>query len=322
MASPAPRPAPAPQRAPSRVSLAKVVTGRLEQPIRVLLYSVEGCGKSTFASNAPSPVFVGAEDGTAHLDVHRLGPPDMTWQDIKDCVHVLRAEPHDYRSFVLDTADWAEPLLWRYICERDGVSSIEEYGFGKGYAAALDEWRVFLASLDVLRAQRKMHIVLLAHSWIRPFKNPEGEDFDRYELKLNQKASGLLKEWSDCVLFANYETHAVKDTKTKRVRGVDTGARMMYTQRRAAYDAKNRYDLPEAMPLSWPDFEAAVRAHRPADPAELKKAIAEKKVGLDAATLRTADDLIARAGDDAVKLSQLNDWINGKLALAPAKETT
>lgn len=326
---PQPRPAPAPTRAPSRMSISSVVSGRLQQPLRVLLYGTEGIGKSTFGASAPAPAFIGAEDGTAHLDVKRLCPLDaegrplaMTWQDILDAVRVLTEDRHDYRTVVLDTVDWAEPLLWQHICERDSVGSIEDYGYGKGYTAALDEWRVFLAALEVLRARRRMHIVLLAHSWIRPFKNPEGEDFDRYEMKIHLKAAGLLKEWSDCVLFANYETHAVKDTKTKRVRGVDTGARMLYTQRRAAYDAKNRYDLPEKLPLSWPEFEGAVRAHRPGDPEELRQAITEKLPTLDEETRGKATDALGRAGGDAVLLSQLNNWINGKLAVAPAKEQT
>lgn len=322
MASPRPAPAPAPQNSPSRVSLQKVVSGRLSQPLRVLLYSVEGCGKSTFASKATAPIFVAAEDGTAHLDVSRLGPTDMTWQEIKDAVRVLTDEPHDFRTLVLDTVDWAEPLLWSYICGRDNRLSIEDYGYGKGYVAALDEWRVLLAALERLRARRRMHIILLAHSSIRTYKNPSGEDFDRYELKINPKASSLLKEWADCVLFANYDVQAVLDTKTKRVRGADTGARMLYTTWNAAYDAKNRYDLPPVMPLEWSELETAVEAHRPGDPEELKKSITENLPRLDEEAKAKATDALERAGGDAARLSQLNNWINGKLAVAPAKEQT
>lgn len=315
-----PRPTPAPTRSP-RVSLASVVSGRLEQPIRVLLYSVEGCGKSTFASHAPAPIFIGAEDGTAHLDVRRICPPDMTWRDILDGVQMLTDSEHDYRTLVIDTLDWAEPLLWRHVCERDGQSSIESYGYGKGYQVALDEWRSLLAALERLRARRKMHIILLAHSWIRPFKNPEGEDYDRYELKVHQKSSGLLKEWSDCVLFANYDTRIERDAKTKRARGVGSTARFMYTERRPAYDAKNRYDLPEVMAFSWADFEQAVRAHRPADPSELKKEISGSVVRLGDEDRARATAALERAGDDAAKLAQLNDWISARLVLsAPAAE--
>jgi len=306
------RPQPAP--APSRMSLKSVVTGRQEKPIRVLLFGVEGIGKSTFGASAPAPIFLGAEDGTAHLDVTRF-PMPTTWQEVLDAVRVLTVEDHGYQTLVLDTLDWAEPMLWTHICKRDGQKDIESYGYGKGYTAALDEWRVFLASLERLREAKGMHLVFLAHSWIKPFKNPEGSDFDRYEMKLNAKAGGLLKEWVDAVLFANYQTFAETDAKTKRVKGISTGARLIYTTRTAAYDAKNRYSLPEQMPLSWEEFYGAARAHQPAAPAALETEIRRKAEGLAQADKDKAITAIGRASGNAEKLAQLNDWVNGKLNL-------
>ncbi len=299
--------------APSRMTLGSVVKGKRKQPIRCVLYGVEGIGKSTFGANAPAPIFLGAEDGTAQLDVTRFQTPE-TWQEILDSIRVLTNDAHEYQTLIVDTLDWAEPLLWEHICKRDQQDNIEAYGYGKGYSAALDEWRVFLAALERMRKAKSMHLVLVAHSWIKPFKNPEGDDFDRYEMKLQAKAAGLIKEWSDCVLFANYETFANKDSKTKRVRGVDTGARLIYTQRRAAYDAKNRYDLPESLPLAWSDFATAVESHKPADPAALKSEIERKVKQVGGEVEKTGLAALAKAEGDASKLAQLNSWANAKLA--------
>jgi hypothetical protein len=323
-------PKPLPQRVPTpaaptsvsakpaaRMTLAGITRGKQAQPIRALLYGVEGVGKSTFGANAPSPVFLGAEDGTSQLDVARFHAPE-SWQDLLEAVQVLTNEPHDFKTLVLDTLDWAEPLLWAHICHRDTtakspIRSIEDYGYGKGYSAALDEWRIFLAALERLRKAKGMHVILIAHSWIKSFKNPEGDDFDRYELKLNAKASGLMKEWADAVLFANYETYAVKDAKTKRVRGVSNGARVLYTSRTAAYDAKNRYSLPETLPLSWTDFVGAVANQQPADPTALIAEIERKAKELGGKHEQDALAAIQRANGDAVKLAQLNNWANSKL---------
>lgn len=305
-------PTPAPK--PSRMTLASLVKGRQEQPIRVVLFGVEGVGKSTFGANAPSPIFLGAEDGTAQLDVDRFPAPE-SWTDVLEALRVLATDKHGYQTLVVDTLDWAEPLLWKFICERDEQPSIEAYGYGKGYSAALDEWRVFLAALERLRRAKGMHVVLIAHSWIKPFKNPEGDDFDRYEMKLHPKAAGLVKEWCDCVLFANHETLVATDKKTKRVKGVDTGARLIHTQRTAAFDAKNRYGLPESMPLSWSEFFAAVSAQRPADPAVLLEEIRRKAQKAGGELEKKAHIGIERAAGNALKLSQLHDWISGKLML-------
>jgi hypothetical protein len=299
------------------MTLSSLVRGPQIQPIRIVLHGPEGVGKTTFGAGAPSPIFIGSEDGSAQLDVVRFPTPE-SWADVREAVRVLTNDQHNHQTLVLDTLDWTEPLLWEYLCKRDNHPNIEAYGYGKGYQAAIDEWRVFLADLDRLRKARGMHMVLIAHSWIKPFKNPEGDDFDRYELKLHAKAGGLIKEWSDAVLFANYETLAHKDQRTKRVRGVDTGARFLYTERSAAYDAKNRYGLPDSLPLSWQDFEAAVRAGRPADPAALTAEIQRKAKQLIPEDEKRALDAIKRANGDASKLAHLNDWTNAKLAAKEA----
>lgn len=244
---------------PKRSTLSAVTRGKIASPDRILLYGPEGCGKTTFGANAPKAIFLPSEDGTNHVDCARF-PAPQRWADVLDAIEELRVGKHDYETFAVDTLDWIEPLLWAYICKRDSQDSIEGYGYGKGYTAALDEWTVFISALERLRRERGMRIVLLAHSQIRPFKNPEGEDYDRYELKLNTKAAGKIKEWCDSVLFARFEELAHKDGKTKRVRGISTGARHMHTLRTAAYDAKSRYAIPETMPLDYAEYAAAIWA--------------------------------------------------------------
>lgn len=250
-----------------RMKLGNVVKGRIAKPVRVLLYGPPGIGKTTFAAAAPVPIFIGAEDGTSELDVERFPQPG-TWSDVLDALDELATASHSYQTVVLDTLDWLEPLCWQHVCttnrDKQGkpYENIKDLGYGKGYAAALDQWRILLKKLEELRDARSLSIVLLAHTTIRPFKNPEGDNYERYQLKLHHSASSLFREWPDAVLFAMYETytHAVDGGETK---GISTGARVMGTQRTAAYDAKNRYDLPDRVPLDWPSFAESLAA-RPA----------------------------------------------------------
>lgn len=293
------------------MTLANVKRGKTLSAWRVLLYGVEGIGKTTFAAATPSPIFLGAEDGSGHLDVARF-PSPASWFDLRAAVDTLLTETHEFKTLVLDTIDWAEPLAWAHICKRDSVDNIEAYGYGKGYQVALDEWRGLLAQLERLRGIG-MNVLLLGHTHLKPFKNPEGEDFDRYELKLNLKAGGLLKEWCDAVLFANHETFTKTEQRTKRVKGVSTGARWLYTQRTAAYDAKNRFGLPDQMPLSYADVEAAMQAA--GDTTALLAEITRKNAGLDKADAERVTQAIERAAGDKSKLEQLNSWINSKLSI-------
>lgn len=263
----------------SRMALSAITRGAIERPMRIVLYGVEGIGKSTFGADAPAPVFLGAEDGTAHLDVARF-PQPRTWQEALDALRVLATEPHEFRTLVVDTVDWLEPLCWQHVCASARKPDIEAFGYGKGYLAALEEWRRFVLGLDALRA-RGMHTILLAHALVRPFRNPEGDDYDRYSLKVNEKAAGLMREWADAVLFANFESFAKKEP-TGRAKGVG-GARVLYTSHRPAADAKNRWGLPDRLAMGWTSFsDALAEARSPSRVAALRAELDATITKLDA----------------------------------------
>jgi hypothetical protein len=250
------------------MSLANLVQrGPSRQPLRIVLYGVEGIGKSTFAADAPAPIFIGPEDGFGDLEVPRL-PAVRRWEDVTNYVELLTNDQHDFRTIVLDTLDHMERLLQDYVCQQEEVPSIEKIPYGKGFSYMADEWGRFVASLDVLRGKRSMHVLALAHAVVKPFKNPEGPDYDRYILRMNEKAAALWKEWCDVLLFANYDVTVLQDDKTaKKEKAVlqkgkarsSTARRVIHTTRSAAFDAKNRYDLPDKLELDFAEFADAVK---------------------------------------------------------------
>lgn len=305
------------QQAPlSRMTLGAITRGKIKRPRRIVVFGPDGVGKTTFAANAPKPIFIGAEQGTDAFDVPRF-PPIQVWPEVLEAVRALTEGTHEYETMVLDTLDWAEPLIWRDVCRLANVTTIEEVGggYGKGYSAALDYWRVFIRALERLQQEKGMHVVLLGHSMIKKFANPTAEDFDRYIMQLNEKAAGLLRQWANGVYFANYETFAVTD-KAKRVRGVASGARLLYTQRTAAYDAKDRYGLPTQLPLSWAEFEKAARLGQPMTAGEFTDAIKHQAQRLDATTAAEAMGALGRIGGDVQKLAELHNWVIAKIAVA------
>lgn len=246
-----------------RMSLSNVTRGRIQEPLRMVLYGTEKIGKSTFAANAPNCIFLGAESGTAELDVARF-PTAETWQQLFDAIEVLKTSEHAYQTLAVDTLDWIEPLCHQAACVENKKKSIEDFGYGKGYIVALEYWRRLLSELESLQSARKIHVILLAHAVVKTFKNPEGDDYERYNLKIHEKASGLIKEWVKIVGFANHETIAVpKGDQGKRAKGVDLASnpntRYLYLERRAAYDAGNRFCLPEKLPLDWAAMWEAIQ---------------------------------------------------------------
>lgn len=242
------------------ISMASLMRRSVERPPRLLVYGTSGIGKTTFGMQAPAPVFIQTED--SEVDVPTFGVL-RTFADVMQALGTLYSEPHEFKSVILDSADWLEPLVWAETCRRHGVSSIEqvEKGFGKGYIAALDVWREILDGTNALRDDRDMTVILIGHAEIKRFDSPETEPYDRYQVKLQARASALVQEHVDCVLFANYRVSTVKADagfNRKAVRGVGAGDRFLFTTERPAFLAKNRYALPDTLPLDWSAFAACV----------------------------------------------------------------
>lgn len=241
--------------------LQKIKRGGESLPPRVLLSGPEGIGKSTFAASAPSPIFIAQEDGLTGLDhVERLTPE--SFGEVLALVDSLAATETDFKTVVIDTMDWLERSIHAYVCQRDGKAGIEDYGYGKGYKVAEAELTLLLSKLDALRHNRKMGVILLSHVAIRTFNSPDGESWDRYEMKGHKGFTGILREWPDACLFAVYEVFKKKDraSNTEKVVG---GDRVIRTQWSPGWDAKNRLGLPETLPLSWDDFAREVEANSP-----------------------------------------------------------
>ena len=241
-----------------KMSLAAVTRGKVKRPQKVVLYGTEGVGKSTWAGDAPSPIFIPTEDGSDHLDVARF-PRVETWGEMLDALDALRGE-HTYRTAVLDTLDGLEPIVWARTCatKLNGdkrVSSIEDYGYGKGYIHALDVWSAMLARLDAL-VSRGMSVVLLSHAGLATIKSPDTEDFQQWDLKIHQKASALVREWADHVLFAT--TSVGMAQMNKRMKVTSIGDRVLHTCSAPGWKAKTRSAAPAELPLSWNEWEAAL----------------------------------------------------------------
>ena len=227
-------------------------------PPRLMVYGVEGIGKSTFAAGAPDPIFILTEDGLGSLDVEHF-PIATSLDNVMDAIGALYAEDHPYKTVVLDSLDWLEAIIHR---EMEAKHDAKDLAYGKGAMIAAQQWRDVLDGLNALRNDKQMTVILLAHNIIKRFDSPEVEPFDRYQPKLQERSNAVVREWADAVMFANYKTIVKKDdvgfNKTV-ARGISSGERMLFTTERPAYMAKNRYNLPDSIPLTWDAFANAIK---------------------------------------------------------------
>ena len=249
-----------------RFSLASIQAKRTPAPPRICIYGPYGIGKTTFGAHAEKAIVIPTEDGLGTIDVPTF-PLCTRYQDVLDAIAALYTEDHDYRTVVLDSLDWLEMLIWT-VCavvpKEGGAASIEGHGYGKGYVIAADRMRDVFDGLTALRDKKNMAIVLTAHVKVKRFDDPTTEPYDRYSLKLNDKAAALVSEWVDVLGFASQEMAIKREDvgfNKKAARALSIGGHVLHLARTPAYDAKNRYNLPDALPLEWQAFAAAFAAN-------------------------------------------------------------
>ena len=232
-------------------------SGTNRAPI-ILIHGTPGTGKTTFAASAPSPIFIRTEDGLGSLEVDTF-PEAETVADVIDALAALYDEDnHKFKTVVIDSLSALEPFIWDQVAIDHGHKSIEDLGFGKGYVYAMDYWRDLVAACKGL-AQRGITPLLIAHSDIVKFDAPDSDAYDRYQIKLHKRAFQHLYEQADIIAFAHEPVYIKKDSsKDTKGKAKAAGGRQLRLIESPAIIAKNRFSMPEVLPLKWSDFAAHV----------------------------------------------------------------
>lgn len=229
------------------------VTGK-NRGQRIEIYGPGGIGKTTLSCliSPGKTAFVDADESLAVLesqlkDLSIEIPKIIPATDWASLRANLNASGYDgIETIVLDTAtkleEWCVAHTLKTVKHEKGhyVGSIEGYGFGKGYQFVFDTWITLLADLDA-HVRQGRNVVLIAHDCVSNVPNPKGEDWLRYEPRLQSPSTGKasirhrVKEWADHVLFLGYDVEVGEDGK-----GKGQGTRSLYTSELPFCMAKSR----------------------------------------------------------------------------------
>jgi hypothetical protein len=294
-----------------------ITTGKVTQPLFGIVYGDEGVGKTTLGAGLPSVVFAGPE-AAKRFNVARL-PEPKTYQEFILQMKALRDDPHSFKSLCIDSLDWLEFALFDEIKKAQSVKTVESsFGdFGKWVNAVAGIWKQMIDLLLELRDKRGMHILIICHYQVKKFDNPMTLlPYDRYMMKLShEKHSALFREAVDFVFFATYDvTSYSSDKNAKKGRGLAGEARVVYTEKRASHDAKNRLGLPYKMPL---DIVEILRKINETDADQLKNLCQEFEAMLldvtDKELLAKATEQYGRQKGDLEKLRSLKNKLASAL---------
>lgn len=224
-------------------------SGVVATAAKTILYGPGGVGKTSLAARIADvgivPQFVDVEEGSHNLNVARVDPTPESWDEL---LQVLRDDSlwANYQAIVIDSLTRAEELAVAWTLENvphekgHAVKSIEGYGFGKGTVHVYETFLQLLQELD-RHARAGRHVIAICHDCTANVPNPAGEDWIRYEPRLQSPASGKssirhrVKEWADHLLYVGYDLIVNKEGK-----GQGSGTRTIYTQELPTWWAKSR----------------------------------------------------------------------------------
>ena len=235
--------------------LETIQTGRKIAPPRIVVYGMEGIGKSTLGANFPSPIFIQTEDGLSEIGPSRF-PLARKLSDVEAQLETLCIESHDFSTVVVDSLDWLERLIWDVVCEGAKVSNIEKIGYARGYTYALEHWRKILNQLTRLH-DRGMIVLLLAHALSEDYSDPEIAAMKRFTPRLHKTARSLIAEYVDAVFLATRKYGAAK--------GDMGNPRILRTEPSPYQVAKSRYSIPGELPLDANAVLSAIKSAQEGD---------------------------------------------------------
>lgn len=227
-------------------------------PPILLLYGVEGIGKSTLGASTKKHIYVCCEEpGPIEGTFYHFQSDSPVAGDISEVTALLDGllrEEHPYKILVLDSVSSLERLIHKEVCRKAEKKSIDEIGYGKGYTFAHSLWMDLMRQIQSLRDYKKMAVLLLGHAQVVTFQDPMRESYDQYQPRLHKSVSPEIRQIVDAVLFANYQTSISKEKEggiRERNIGKGAGIRVIYTEDRPSHLAKNRYNMPPQIEFGW-----------------------------------------------------------------------
>lgn len=115
------------------------------------IYGAPKTGKTTLATQMPGALLLAFEAGYNALP-GVMAQDVTTWGEMKQVYRELKkdAVKQAYRAVVVDTIDIAAEKCQKYVCQQNGIDSLGDLGYGKGWTAYKQEFNEVFRGLAQL----------------------------------------------------------------------------------------------------------------------------------------------------------------------------
>lgn len=244
----------------SPITLANLRTGGGNKPPIMIIYGTPGIGKTTLAAQCGSPIFVQTEDGLTSPSLASVPTFGVmqSYEQVLEALSVIyeNAESQGWRTIVIDSLSKLDPLLEDCVCRENGFKRLGDVAFGKGYEPYREKWRELMSIMLAMRNDKGLAVVLLDHVRIATMNPPDSDSYKKYYPALSDRVAPLLTADADAVLFATYPITTISTDagfNKKLTRAIADKPRL-YCQERGPHVAKNRYQMPEFIPMQIADL--------------------------------------------------------------------
>jgi len=253
------------------------------KPEGIIIYSKSGLGKTSFLVDAVNDakngiLFQCGEDGISDLiDRNTNKPVEVPhypevigasgneeqkvkdWQEFKDILTEIINGDYKYDRVGFDNLDniinnnLTAFILDTYYKDQTGVINTKEaFGWGGAYLKeAYGELSRIVKAFEMIQSMG-ISVYVSLHGQSVKEKDPRSENYDKYSFEVPARADynlrNLLINWSSATFFGTIDATVDKG----KAKGTN---RVLMTSIDVAYDAKNRYSLPDKMTFEYKSFK-------------------------------------------------------------------